>query len=625
VEDIKLAFETIIVGLMAIPWLLILLHVLLYVTTKIHLLSKVKVFLQNSEQSFALIGTLILGLAYCFGTIIFPLADKLFNRDHNILGIRIKEDSDIRSDVLAKIYFDDELYKLSPEDFPAALGLPVDLEERIRPDALKLLAINKKEGDIDPSREKKGLYKMLEKPFHTIYNYQKYADFNSGGNYEVLKSLQSRIVVLRGAVLNGLCFLVGLILLVLSILLEMLYRLWKKLPVRDKQRRFALSLILLILISTLTWAFCWYGAWGVTEAEKEYDKHVVGLFYGRKAGDASQKPAGQDSEPNTNQQSMQTPVKLQALPLPESSGAVNIGNDRLMVIADEGYDVRIVSNAGATFKAGDAKSFESNMKPAVANVTLRDDKKRVNDLEDVAWDDKRQAAFIVTSHSLNTSQEEKPNRYKLARLAFENGKMEASNLEVDTLKEALRKSFPFIVEAMKRPHEAGGNAGTFNIEGLAFDPRTGFLHIGLRSPTQAANNNACAIVLTLKNPHEIFDKGKPAPPEFDTRLNCLNLGGLGIRGMTYDDERKGYWIVAGRSDDPDIKTNPKPVPSSLWFWDSTKPDQPPQKAPIDTFGLVNIEAVSLLKIDGKQGLLLISDDGDEKENALSRYLWIPVP
>lgn len=321
----------------------------------------------------------------------------------------------------------------------------------------------------------------------------------------------------------------------------------------------------------------------------------------------------------------QTPVRIQTIPMPEVSGAVNIGNDRVMLIADEGYDVRIVSNAGATFKAGDTKGFQSNMKPAIASVTVRENKKLMNDIEDAAWDNKEQAAFVVTSHSLNKDQEEKPARYKLARLVFKNGKMDVSNLEVDLLKEALKAKFPFVSEAMKRPHEAGGNTGTFNIEGLALDPRTGSLLIGLRSPTQMPNGNPCAVVFALKNPHELFQKDKPVPPDFDSMLNCLDLGGLGIRGMTYDDERKGIWIIAGRSDDPDLKTNPKPVLSSLWFWDSATPNKPPRKVPIDSLGLVNLEGICLLKIDRKQGLLLISDDGDEKENNVSRYLWIPVP
>lgn len=311
----------------------------------------------------------------------------------------------------------------------------------------------------------------------------------------------------------------------------------------------------------------------------------------------------------------------QAIPVAEVSGAVNIGNDRVMLIADEGYNVQVVSNAGATFKTGDAQSFGKNMKPAIAGVTVQDNKKTVNDMEDVAWDSKRQAAFIITSHSLNKDLEEKPARYKLARLMLKNGTPEFDNKEIDVLKEAFKK-FPFVAEAMKKSTKNGGENGAFNIEGLAFDPRTGSLLIGLRSPSQMSDGKPSAIVFTLKNPHELFDKS--APPDFDPQLKFLDLCGLGIRGMTYDDERKGFWIVAGRSDDPPRESNPRLVLSSVWFWDPNSADRPLEKAQTDFVGLGGLEGICLLKQDNQPGLLLISDDGDEASNGISRYLWLPL-
>jgi hypothetical protein len=323
-------------------------------------------------------------------------------------------------------------------------------------------------------------------------------------------------------------------------------------------------------------------------------------------------------------------ARIQTIPGSEISGAVNIGGDRVMLIADEGYDVKIVSNAAATFKSGDPKDFASNMKPAIADVTVGTDasKASMDDIEDAAWDNKEQAAFVITSHSRSKKQDDvpdpkgdKPGRHKLARLVFKVENIEPAHPETDVLEEALKMT-SFVREAMKKPHQEGGNTGTFNIEGLAYDPITSSLLIGLRSPTQMSNGKACAVVFRLKNPHEVFKKDKPAAPEFDAQVISLDLGGLGIRGMTYDDERKGYWIVAGRSDDPDVEPTTGLIFSSLWFWDAAKPKEPPLRVQTDSFGLVNIEGVCLLKIDGQQGLLLISDDGKNKP---SRYLWIPVP
>lgn len=316
-------------------------------------------------------------------------------------------------------------------------------------------------------------------------------------------------------------------------------------------------------------------------------------------------------------------VATQTIPLSEVSGVVNIGNGRVMLIADEGYQVQVVSNAEAVFKAGDPSGFNSNMRPAAS--ATKGGKEILDDIEDVAWDDTRQTAFVITSHSRSKKQDDvpdpkanKPQRHKLARLILKAGNTESPNQEIDVLEEALKK-FPFISDAMKKAHQEGGNAGTFNIEGLAFDQKKRALLIGLRSPTQEHDGKPCAVVLRLQNPHELFDNPS-ALPEFDAQPAYLDLGGLGIRGMTYDAQRKGCWVVAGRSADPDALSDH--IPSSLWFWDLTKPNKRPQKAKADLSGFENVEGVCLLSRDGRPGLLLISDDG---ENKGSRYLWIPIP
>jgi Protein of unknown function (DUF3616) len=318
-------------------------------------------------------------------------------------------------------------------------------------------------------------------------------------------------------------------------------------------------------------------------------------------------------------------AETQTIPLSEVSGAVNIGDDRVLLVADEGYLVQVVAHAAATFKAGDPKGFADNMKPSSPKTD--GGKGTVDDLEDAAWDSKRRAAFLITSHSRSKKQDnvadpkaDKPARHKLARIFLKAGSTDAP-VEIDVLAEALKK-FPFVAEGMKQPHQNGGNTGTFNIEGLAFDEKSGALLIGLRSPTQACKGKSCAVVLTLKNPHELFDKPS-ALPKFDPQPGHLDLGGLGIRGMTYDAQKKGVWIVAGRSDDPDTPTNE--VLSSLWFWDTSKPGRPPRRAKTDSLKLagLNLESVCLLSRDDKPGLLLISDDGGD--NNQSRYLWTPIP
>ena len=320
-EDIKLAFETVVVGLMAFPWLLILAYILYYLFTRKNLFNKARGFWQDKEQPFALIGTFILGLAYCLGTVIFPLADDLFNESRNISGVEIKADGEIRTDVMMKAYYKDKFYKLDPKDFP---GLP------------NVREIERKARAAGPKPTEEAMDEVT-KGYHSIYNFQKYTVFNSPKGHEVLMPLHSRIVVLRGAVFNGL-FLLGTLLLLTALAgLEALFR-WIKArtrrvaeatseggdkvtdptsedsarvtdatsegsaqtqsvgPVTGNWKTFAPRFIILILLSGLVLFLCREGAWGVTEAEKEYDKHVMGLFYGYKTNEAPNKIPWQEIE-----------------------------------------------------------------------------------------------------------------------------------------------------------------------------------------------------------------------------------------------------------------------------------------------------------------------------------------
>lgn len=316
----------------------------------------------------------------------------------------------------------------------------------------------------------------------------------------------------------------------------------------------------------------------------------------------------------------QQPAPIPTLPLAEVSGAVSIGNDRVLVVADEKYDVRLVSSAQAAFK--DA-AFEVNMKPLSPEMAGgKESKKIMDDIEDVAWDPARGVAFVITSHSKNKDEDPKtktPGRHKLARLELKDGALVAHQ-ELDALGAALQE-IPFVAKAMMQGHQLGGEQGMFNIEGLAFDPAKARLLIGLRSPTlKNPANKSSAVVLVLENPHALFGSA-PQAAVFSSKPMLLDLGGLGIRGMTYDPNRKGVWIVAGRSADPDEEPADS-VLSSVWFWDFNDATRPPRKAPLDLRALKSLEGIALLDRGGQQGLLLISDDG---KGAGSRYLWVPVP
>lgn len=93
-----------------------------------------------------------------------------------------------------------------------------------------------------------------------------------------------------------------------------------------------------------------------------------------------------------------------------------------------------------------------------------------------------------------------------------------------------------------------------NIEGLAWDPARRMLLLGLRSPI--IEGNALLVPLKLRDPG--------GPFSFDNleggKAIRLPLGGMGIRGIEYD-ERKGlFYIITGATKSRD-KTDFK-----LWEW-----------------------------------------------------------
>lgn len=365
-DELKLAFETIIVGLLAIPWVLILFHLAFCIIARRSLLTKVGAFLTDSHQSFALVGPILIGLAYCGGTILFPLADQYFNDPHFLPYV--KGDDRIRVDTLTKVYFDrkHKYYDLSTRDFAGMANAErvIKVIKTRGPDALK-------PGNRNLEYVSKEDYENLESAIHALYNYQKFQDYNSVNGYEVLKPLHSRIVVLRGAVLNGLLLEGALLLFFYVALLDAVLRIhrrfglllvgilvallcmgiivWKSFhwwgawqlptallclaavlllffaalskvfswskegasrvdshaPSTKKPLRLVadpatgergLGLLILLMVGGLVWLLCWWGAWGVVQAEDEYDKHVVGIFYSQKSGASTEKA----SEPGDN-------------------------------------------------------------------------------------------------------------------------------------------------------------------------------------------------------------------------------------------------------------------------------------------------------------------------------------
>lgn len=136
-----------------------------------------------------------------------------------------------------------------------------------------------------------------------------------------------------------------------------------------------------------------------------------------------------------------------------------------------------------------------------------------------------------------------------------------------------------------------------NIEGLCASADGNTLYIGFRNPrpVNKSTGRACALVVPMKNPANVIEKGDN--PVFGEPM-LWNLSGLGIRSMEYSTFHRAHFIVAGAFDGtPDF---------ALYRWSGLKDDQPEflRRMSQSSFG-----PEALAPFDQSELLLMLSDDG----------------
>jgi hypothetical protein len=319
--------------------------------------------------------------------------------------------------------------------------------------------------------------------------------------------------------------------------------------------------------------------------------------------------------------------------LPEISGALSVGN-RLLVVADdvedEEDDVRkfhmvvLLNDAATRLKAGGviAPTEEEQVYKTLLEKLKKSDFDFITDFEDITASPQGEI-YLINSHSLSKKDKRPPKRQRLVKLGVkpESGEIVDAVANPRSLIDAVPAELKDSLT--KRPGAMEGDKYTpgFNIEGLAWAPDNG-LFAGLRSPLL---DDKKAVVLRLTNVNSPFDNAPDpsAPPKFIIEAK-LDLGGMGIRGMSYDEQNKGYWLIAGISPDPD-KADPKlPNDWSVWFWNGKDtPEKRWDKKKIPAgMTLDNPEAICLVGSgDAERFLLLVSDDGSKTP---SSYLLIPL-
>jgi hypothetical protein len=187
------------------------------------------------------------------------------------------------------------------------------------------------------------------------------------------------------------------------------------------------------------------------------------------------------------------------------------------------------------------------------------------------------------------------------------GKVDTS--AVRSLKSALLAAHPALAAAAGiRDVKAGGG---LNVEALEASTDGNRLWVGLRGPLLDQR----AILACVENPSEIFDANEA--PRIAARLETLDLGGQGIRGMSYVPSLGGYLIIGG-------PVGPVEAEFRLWFW-SSETGAPARRVRLPGLpGLEHAEGICPAVLDGRQCLVIVSDDGKRAGGRYAQYLVIDL-
>jgi len=275
----------------------------------------------------------------------------------------------------------------------------------------------------------------------------------------------------------------------------------------------------------------------------------------------------------------------------EPSTVLQLADGRVLVAEDEGDRPLFISSLDS-LKSG----------PELEPVRLQEMDSVLDDIEGSALG-KDGAVYLITSHSVNKKGKRKKKREVFARLIFKDGKISDTRI------------FNDLIEPMIKVLESGLEKKVLksqflNIEGLCFDSSNKRLLFGLRSPL--AGNRA--IIMVLENPYALFSE--KTTPRFQQKKIYLDIGGGGIRSITYDYERKVYLITN------EIQDKKGKFRSVVWAWNGNPQSSPDRVVLPELKGIKNIEGMALVGFKKKTFLLMVSDDGTRKKKKGAHYYFL---
>ena len=275
----------------------------------------------------------------------------------------------------------------------------------------------------------------------------------------------------------------------------------------------------------------------------------------------------------------------------EPSGAATMPDGKVLIVEDE-------SNA----KSLKLLEIQSDGNVAeIGNLYLTKKikkvfKKSIEDLEAITADGDR--VYAITSFTFNKNNKRKASREKFMMFTYKDGAVEDFYI-YKRLKADLYQKFPKIFQ------NDIFSRNVMNIEGLTINPKTGGVIIAFRAPLI----NSDAFMIEIKNPKEVL-LGQERPNFSEPIL--LDLNGLGVRDITYDAQKDGYWLIAGGSNNREFKFE-------LWFLDSqTKKLSYIDNQPDIGYG----EGITLINSASQNPALFIVEDNGKKPNKSANYVII---
>jgi len=294
-----------------------------------------------------------------------------------------------------------------------------------------------------------------------------------------------------------------------------------------------------------------------------------------------------------------------------ASGVAALPDGRIIIAEDEKLHPLVIVDL---FGTGRVKEFTPAEVASAFGSGVRD----LNDLEGITIDP-RAHLYATTSHALPRDGIQTLDRSLVVRFDVE-GDALTHAVATSALDDALIGLDATIGGSIGRNPKTRGASPGLNIEGIAWDPRTGHLLFGLRGPLR----NDQAQVVSMDNPDDVFERG--AKPLLSGPF-LLGLEGQGIRDLSYDPNLDGFLVVAGASGMSAYGH------AALWHW-AGPGGLPPDRLRASVLDPLKPEGVTVMTVKGQRIVLFVCDDGwlDTKffngkarinEGIPSRYVVLP--